>query len=95
MNRSAQTLPWGERTKDGDEPIPSQRISSLKVRPADLQPVVVADGQGLCPRLRRWLRSVLYLFVSELDEHGEFTHLGLQLLDLQVPAIALTVFQSP
>ncbi len=40
--------------------------------------------------------SNLSIFSSfELEEHGEFAHLGLQLLDLQVPAIALTVFQSP
>ena len=30
MNRSAQPLPSGERTKDGDESIPNQRISSWK-----------------------------------------------------------------
>ena len=30
MNRSAQPLPFDARTKDGDESIPSQRISSWK-----------------------------------------------------------------
>ena len=46
MNRSAQPLPFDARTKDGDESIPSQRISSKESVADVLRPVVVADGQA-------------------------------------------------
>ena len=46
MNRSAQPFPFDARTKDGDESIPSQLISSKEGVADVLRPVVVADGQA-------------------------------------------------
>ena len=46
MNRSAQPFPSGARTKDGDESIPSQGISSKEGVADVLRPVVVVDGQA-------------------------------------------------
>uniref|UniRef100_A0A1X7T8U3 Uncharacterized protein n=1 Tax=Amphimedon queenslandica TaxID=400682 RepID=A0A1X7T8U3_AMPQE len=45
MNRSVQPLPYINLTKDGDDSIPDQRLSSWRARLTDLRPVVVADGQ--------------------------------------------------